>query len=139
MKYNFKKSFTRSIKKLPAENKEEIKRLAFKIIDLVATGEKPSKGHGLTRLRKDYWETRTTIRERILFKLTNDCIHFILAGNHNDVKKFLKSIKKNPVASFTMRGIQASHKNERRQDADRSIDLLPRKPHFKDSANSMSE
>ncbi|MBU0684076.1 MAG: hypothetical protein ABIH85_02520 [Candidatus Omnitrophota bacterium] len=92
MKYDFKKSFTRSIKTLTDENKEEIKRLVFEIVDLVSTGKKPSKGHGLTRLRKDYWEARATIRERILFKLTNDCIYFILVGNHNDVKRFLKSI-----------------------------------------------
>jgi len=92
MKYDFKKSFTRSIKTLTDENKEEIKRLVFEIVDLVSTGKKPSKGHGLTRLRKDYWEARATIRERILFKLTNYCIYFILVGNHNDVKRFLKSI-----------------------------------------------
>ena len=91
MKYDFKNSFTRSIKSLPDKKKDEIKRLAFEIIDLVATGTKPSKGHGLTRLRKDYWEARATIRERILFKLTSSCIHFILAGNHNDVKKFLRN------------------------------------------------
>jgi len=53
----------------PARNKEEIKQLAFKIIDLVSTGKKPSKGHGLTRLRKDYWEARATIRERVLYQL----------------------------------------------------------------------
>jgi len=92
MKYEFKKSFIRSIKTLPDKNKKEIKRIAFQIIDLVSSGKKPSKGHGLTRLRKDYWETRTTIRERILFKLTDDCISFILVGNHNDVKRFLRSI-----------------------------------------------
>jgi len=47
MKYNFKKSFTRSIKKLPAENKEEIKRLAFKIIStLLPPGKNPQKGMG---------------------------------------------------------------------------------------------
>jgi len=92
MKYNFKKSFTKTIKRLPDENKEEIKRLAFEIIDLVSAGKKPSKGCGLTCLRKDYWEARATIRKRILFKLTDDCIYFILVGNHNDVKRFLKSI-----------------------------------------------
>ena len=69
MTYDFKKSFTRTIKSLPDENKEEIKRLAFEIIDLVSTGKKPSKGHGLTRLRKDYWEARTTIHKRILYQL----------------------------------------------------------------------
>ena len=43
MKYDFKTSFTRSIKKLPAKNKEEIKQLAFRIIDLISTGKHPSK------------------------------------------------------------------------------------------------
>ena len=92
MKYDFKKSFIRSIKSLPEKNKEKIKHLAFEIIDIVSKKKKPSKGYGLTRLRKDYWEARTSIRERILFKLTNDCIYFIFVGNHNDVKRFLRSI-----------------------------------------------
>lgn len=93
MRYDFKTSFTRSIKSLSVNNKDEVKHLSFEIIDLIATGKRPSKGHGLTRLRKNYWEARTTIRERILFKLTRDYIQFILVGNHNDIKRFLKNVK----------------------------------------------
>ena len=92
MRYEFKKSFDRSIKTLSDGAKVDIKKLAFEVIDLVSTGKRLSKGQGLTRLRKDYWEARITIRERILFRLTSDCIHFILVGNHEDIKRFLRRI-----------------------------------------------
>ena len=92
MRYEFKKSFDRSIKSLSEDTKIDIKKLAFEIIDLVSTGKRPSKGIGLSRLRKDYWEARATVRERILFKLANDYIQFILVGNHEDIKRFLKRV-----------------------------------------------
>ena len=92
MRYEFKKSFDRSVKRLSDDVKIDIKKLAFELIDLMSTGRRPSKGAGLTRLRKDYWEERTTIRERILFRLSDDCIQFILVGNHEDIKRFLRRI-----------------------------------------------
>jgi len=92
MRYEFKTSFDRSTKRLSDDAKIEIKKAVFEILDLVSTGKTVSKGQGLTRLRKDYWESRTTIRERILFKLTNDLIQFMIVGNHEDIKRFLKRI-----------------------------------------------
>ncbi len=90
MRYEFKVSFDRSTKRLPDDAKIEIKKAVFEILDLVSTGKTASKGQGLTRLRRDYWEARTTIRERILFKLTDDLIQFMIVGNHEDIKRFLK-------------------------------------------------
>jgi mRNA-degrading endonuclease YafQ of YafQ-DinJ toxin-antitoxin module len=92
MRYEFKKSYDRCIKDLPDKTKIEIKNLAFEVIDIFAIGKKPSKGVGLTRLRKDYWEARTNLSERILFKLKGDLLQFILVGNHNDVRRFLRHI-----------------------------------------------
>lgn len=69
MRYDFKKSYDRCVKALAEEVKLEIKESAFEVVDIISTGKKPSKGMRLTRLRKDYWEARTTIKERIL--LTN--------------------------------------------------------------------
>lgn len=92
MRHEFKRSFDRSVKCLSDDAKIEIKKSIFEIIDLVSTGKASSKGQGLTRLRKDYWEARTTSRERILFKLTDDLIQFIIVGNHEDVKRFLKRL-----------------------------------------------
>lgn len=92
MRYEFKKSFNKCIKNLPEEAKIEIKELAFEAIDVISIGKKPSKGMRLTRLRKDYWEVSTTMKNRVLFKLTDDLIQFILAGNHNHIKRFLKRL-----------------------------------------------
>jgi len=90
MRYEFKKSFNRCVKNLPEEAKIAIKKLAFDSIDVISTGKKPAKGIRLKRLRKDYWEVSTTMKERILFKLTGDLIQFTLAGKHDHIKRFLK-------------------------------------------------
>jgi len=92
MRYEFKKSFNKCVKSLPEEAKIAIKELAFDSIDAISTGKKPAKGMRLKRLRKDYWEVSTTMKERILFKLTGDLIQFILAGNHDHIKRFLKRL-----------------------------------------------
>jgi len=92
MRYEFKTSFDRSVKHLPDDAKIEIKKSVFEIIDIVATGKTPSRGQSLKRLHKDYWEARMTIRQRILFKLTDDLIQFLIVGNHEDIKRFLKRL-----------------------------------------------
>ena len=92
MRYEFKKSFNKCVKSLPEETKIAIKELAFDSIDIISVGKKPAKGMRLKRLRKDYWEVSTTMKERILFKLTGDLIQFILAGNHDRIKRFLRRI-----------------------------------------------
>lgn len=92
MRYEFKKSFDKSTRGLSTGVKISVKKLAFEIVDLVSSGKKPSKGVGLTRLRKDYWEARTTIHKRILFRLAKDRIQFIFVGDHTAIKRFLKRI-----------------------------------------------
>ena len=92
MRYELKSSFDRSVKHLSDDAKIEIKKSVFGIIDLVSTGKTALKGQGLKRLRRDYWEARMSIRERILFKLTDDLIQFLIVGNHEEIKRFLKRL-----------------------------------------------
>ena len=92
MRYEFKKSFDRSVKRLSDDAKREIKGVAFEVIDIVSGGKQPSKGIRLTRLRNDHWEIRTSIKKRILFKLSGNLIQFILVGSHDDIKRSLKRI-----------------------------------------------
>lgn len=92
MKYELKKSFDRSVKRLPENDRIEIKKAVFEILDVLATGKKPSKGIRLTRLRNDCWEVSTSLRERILFRLTDDLVQFLLVGNHDDIKRALKHV-----------------------------------------------
>ncbi|MBU1808582.1 MAG: hypothetical protein KJ661_03360 [Candidatus Omnitrophica bacterium] len=92
MRYEIKKSFDRSVKGLPEDNRIEIKKIIFEVLDVLSTGKQSPKGIRLTRLRNDYWEIGTSLKERILFKLTNDLVQFLLVGNHDDIKRALKHL-----------------------------------------------
>jgi DNA-binding helix-hairpin-helix protein with protein kinase domain len=49
------------------------------------------KGAGLRKLRNDYFEVRVGLKERLVFENTETALVFELIGNHEDVKRFLKS------------------------------------------------
>jgi mRNA-degrading endonuclease RelE of RelBE toxin-antitoxin system len=92
MRFEFKPSFDRSIKSLPPTEKASIKEVASQLIHVLSKDRQIHQGLGLKRLREDFWEVRQEIKVRILFRWTGDLIEFILAGNHDDVKRFLKNI-----------------------------------------------
>jgi hypothetical protein len=45
---------------------------------------------GLKHLKEDFWEVRQGLKVRLLFRWDGDLIEFVLAGSHDDVKRFLK-------------------------------------------------
>ena len=92
MRFEFKPSFERSIKSFPPPEKSEIKEAAAQLIDILSRDRQIHQGLGLKRLRGDFWELRKGIKARILFRWQGDLVEFVLAGNHDDVKRFLKSI-----------------------------------------------
>jgi len=92
MRFEFKPSFKRSIKSFPEKEKEEIKEVSTQLIDMLSRDRSVHKGVGLKRLRGDFWEIRKGLKSRILFRWNGDLVEFVLAGNHNDIKRFLKNI-----------------------------------------------
>ena len=92
MRFEFRPSFERSIKSLSTPEKADVKESAFKVIDTLSVNQQMHQGLGLKRLMKDYWEVRKGIKIRILFRWSGDLIEFVLAGNHDDAKRFLKNI-----------------------------------------------
>jgi hypothetical protein len=92
MRFEFKPSFDRSVKCLHGREKEEIKQAALQAIDILSSDRLLHKGLGLKRLRGDFWEIRKGIKARILFRWEGDLVEFVLAGNHNDIRRFLKNI-----------------------------------------------
>jgi mRNA-degrading endonuclease RelE of RelBE toxin-antitoxin system len=90
MKFEFKPSFDRSVKSLPPRTKEEIKELCINLIDVLSGKSALSKGLGLRNLRRNYWEIRKGLKLRIIFHRQDDMIEFLLAGSHDDIKRFLK-------------------------------------------------
>lgn len=91
MRFEFKPSFDRSVKSLHGPEKQEIKAVALQLINMLSQDREIYKGIGLKRLKGNFWEVRKGLKTRILFRWEGDLVEFILAGNHDDVKRFLKS------------------------------------------------
>ena len=92
MRFEFKPSFDRSVKSCHSKQKEEIKQAALQAVDILSQDREIHKGIGLKRLKGDYWEIRRGLKARILFRWQGDLAEFILAGDHNDIKRYLKNI-----------------------------------------------
>ena len=92
MRFEFKPSFDKSVKNFHGKEKEEIKEIALKAIDILSQDRLIHKGIGLKRLKGDFWEIRKGLKARILFRWQGDLLEFILAGDHNNIKRYLKNI-----------------------------------------------
>lgn len=92
MRFEFKPSFDRSAKEFHAEEKQKIRQAAIQTIDILSHHKVIYKGIGLKRLRDNFWETRAGLKARILFRWRGDLVEFILAGDNDDVKRYLQNI-----------------------------------------------
>ena len=92
MRFEFKSSFDRSVKAYHGREKEEIKQVASQAIDILSQDRLIHKGIGLKRLKGDFWEIRKGLKSRILFRWQGDLVEFVLAGDHNDINRYLKNI-----------------------------------------------
>lgn len=91
MKVSFKPSYIRSVKKLDSKRAENVQKAFESLIKLLQIGEKPY-GLGLKQLKPDIWEIRAGLIDRIIFCRKKDCIEFIIAGTHDEIKRYLKNI-----------------------------------------------
>lgn len=93
MRFEFKPSFNRAVKNFYGQEKEEIKQAAIQTIDILLHTKIIPKGIGLKRLKGNFWETRAGLRARILFRWKEDLVEFVLAGDHDDIRRYLRNIK----------------------------------------------
>jgi hypothetical protein len=49
------------------------------------------RGIGLRKLQDDYYEIRIGLQQRLVFENTSEALVFEFLGDHNEVKRFLKS------------------------------------------------
>lgn len=92
MRFEFQPSFDRSVKGFHGREKEELKITVLQTIDILSSDRSLHKGLGLKHLKGDLWEIRKGLKARVLFRWEGDLVEFILAGDHNDIKRFLKNI-----------------------------------------------
>jgi len=91
VRYEFKPSFDRSIKSLHPKQKDEIRGVCLAFLELLEAQIPLPAGIGLKRLQEDFWEVRQRLHNRILFRWRHDLIEFVLAGDHDSIKDFLKN------------------------------------------------
>jgi len=89
MRIEYLNLFHRSIKRLPNDRKENIKLAIKDYITFIETGIK-KPGLGLKHLCGNIWEIRAGIKERVIFRLSNDSVCFLVSGNHDDISNYLK-------------------------------------------------
>ena len=89
MKYETNGSFRRSFKKLPNDRQEQIVDSIQSLKKFYDQRIKP-EGLGLKRLREDVWEIRSSLKDRILFAFSGDQVTFLIAGKHDDIRRYLK-------------------------------------------------
>lgn len=88
MKFEFKPSFECSIKQVTPDNKTTVKEVAGQVIDVLSKDREIYQGLGMKRLKGDFWEVRQGLKVKVLFRWEGDLVEFVLAGNHDDVKRF---------------------------------------------------
>ena len=91
MRVSYAPAFLRLLDKLDPSVKESVKQAVGKVIDFYEETGK-SGGLGIKRLRGDLWEARAGLRIRVVYSLSGDKLRFILAGNHDDVRSFLRQL-----------------------------------------------
>lgn len=69
---------------------EAIHEAVSVLVECFENGSLPPVGVGLKKLRPPLWEMRSSLQDRILFAWKKDQVTFLAAGNHQDIKRFLR-------------------------------------------------
>ncbi|MDD4980793.1 MAG: hypothetical protein PHC54_05980 [Candidatus Omnitrophica bacterium] len=81
-------SFERSVKKLTRQDKDNLAESLEVFNSFLLTGELPA-GFGFKKINHDKYEFRVDIRLRVVVKVDGEDYYLVLAGNHDDVKRYL--------------------------------------------------
>ena len=91
MLIDLSKGFRARVRELPKARRREIARVIDGLRDGFGIPHLHS-GLGIRRLKADYFECRVGLRLRLVFRARRGVLHFITAGNHDEVEAFLKSV-----------------------------------------------
>ena len=89
MTFQFAPSFDRSFTRLPPDRRRRVRQGVDRLIDLFDQGQLPS-GFGFKRLRGNMWEFRVGLSDRVIFILEGSVVTFVMVGDHEDVRRYLK-------------------------------------------------
>ncbi len=84
-------SFRRRVREYSKETRGKI-GLTLQVIERDFGHPHRHRGLGIRKLTEDYFEIRVGLDIRLVFQNRADCLIFVMAGNHDDVRKFLRGI-----------------------------------------------
>jgi mRNA-degrading endonuclease YafQ of YafQ-DinJ toxin-antitoxin module len=84
-------SFRKWVRDLPKETRGKI-GLTLQCLERDFGHPHRHRGLGIRRLTGNYFEIRVGLDIRLVFQNRADCLLFVMAGNHDEVQKFLRGV-----------------------------------------------
>jgi hypothetical protein len=88
MRYAYQPSFLRSTRQLSPAQAAKLLKAVEKFQSAMEQRQWPP-GLGITHLRNAYFEFRVDIHLRVVYRRTDDLIHYVLYGTHDQISRFL--------------------------------------------------
>jgi mRNA-degrading endonuclease RelE of RelBE toxin-antitoxin system len=85
-------SFERSLKRLTPQDRKKLSHSLEAFNSFLLSGDLP-QGLGFKKINHDKYEFRADIRLRVIVKVENDDYCLVLAGNHDEVKRYLRNFR----------------------------------------------
>jgi mRNA-degrading endonuclease YafQ of YafQ-DinJ toxin-antitoxin module len=86
---DFSGSFRKRLRDFPKEVRGKI-GLALQCLERDFGHPHRHRGLGIRRLTGDFFEIRVGLDTRLVFQNRADCLLFVMAGNHDEVQRFLR-------------------------------------------------
>lgn len=90
MRVDLRPAFIRQVRKLPRAQQDAVQQALDGVMDGFGQPHVHA-GLGLRKLRHHWFECRAGLELRLVFLAGKGVLIFHLAGDHNDVRRFLKS------------------------------------------------
>ena len=91
MRYAYQPSFLDTTRQLSRAQTTKLLKAIEKFQSAMEHHHWP-KGLGLTHLRDDYFEFRSDIQMRVIYRRSGDLIQYVLYGSHDQVRRFFKAL-----------------------------------------------
>lgn len=85
-------SFERSVKRLNHQDKRQLAQGLEVFNTYLLTGQAPF-GLRFKKINHDKYEFRITIKLRVIIKMTENDVYLVLAGNHDEITRYLKNFR----------------------------------------------
>lgn len=97
MRLEYATRFEKSLRRIPAHDRRRAAETIEQIVHYLETQQAP-EGLGLKKLFSHaglgaVFETRASLALRLLFSVYDDVVTFLMVGDHDEVRRFIRSFR----------------------------------------------